>query len=304
MAKPSINRVDWHQAVIESLSGGPKKPADIEKDLQQKAIQKYEEQERYDLAEEVKSKMIKRKTIRLRYIQNILYDLLDRGTVAQEKPYGKYFLTDKIFENPKFTASTFSKNAISKITDVDALTENPFVKVDENNIANGYIQEYSLFAFANKIGAFIVYSMLEAMNPDNMKHLVKGIDKEQFVRDKIDKVIDPQRILREFCRIELVKRGLAVWNALPINKSLPPKVRRELLARQRKVKQFEPHNPAWSQYEMDHDSSEKGLQGFRRVYPSIFRELEKTKNDLPSTIRWYRKSFVRSAKKNRATRKQ
>jgi hypothetical protein len=288
---------------MDSLSDSPKKPVEIEKDLEQKAKQRYEG--RYNLSEDVKRKLIKNDTIKLRYIEYILRDLQDRGTVAQEKPFGKYFLTDKVFEDPKFTTSIFSRNVTSKITSLNALEQNPFVKVDDNNnFDKYYIDAYSLFAFANNIGALIVYAMLDAMNPDSMKHLVKGIDKDQFVQDKINNIIAPQRILREFCKIELVKRGQAVYNLLPISESLPPEVQSELLAGQRKARRFDPHNPTWSRYEIDRESFEKAMQTFHTVYPTVFEELEKTKNDLPNTIQWYRKSFVRSAKKDRTTRKQ
>lgn len=299
MAKPRTNLTDWYEVIKESLSEGPKKPAEIEKDLEQKARKRYEE--RYNIPDEIKRKYIKKETIKLRYIQDILYDLQDKGIVAQEKPFGKYFLTDKIFQDPKFTASIFGRNTISKIDYRKALVQNPFIKIDHNS-SDG--DAYALFAFANKVGALIVYTMLDAMNPDSMKHLRKGSDKDQFVRDTINSVISPQKILWEFCKIKPVKRGQAIWNPLPISESLPPEVRTELLAGQRKARWFDPHNPAWSRYEMDRESFEKAMHTFRRVYPSVFEELEKTKNDLPSTIQWYRKSFVRSAKKDRTTRKQ
>jgi hypothetical protein len=302
LAKPRTNSTDWYEKVKESLSKGPKKPVEIEKDLEQKVRQQYEV--RYNIPEEVKSKQIKKETIKLRYIQDILHDLQDKGIVAQEKPFGKYFLTDKIFQDPKFTASIFGRKAISKINNWKALIQNPFVKVDYNSSDSDYSDAYLLFAFANKVGALTVYAMLDAMNPDNMKHFTKGIDKDHFVRDTINNVISPQKILWEFCKMKPVRRGQAVYNPLPISKSLPPEVQSELLADQHKARWFDPHNPAWSQYEMDRESFEKAMQAFRRVYPRVFEELEKTKNDLPNTIQWHRKSFVRSVKKVRNMRKQ
>ncbi len=55
---------------------------------------------------------------------------------------------------------------------------------------------------------------------------------------------------------------------------------------------------------MDHDSFEKAMQTFAHVYPDVFEILEKIKNELPTTIQGYRKSFVRFAKNDRATRKK
>lgn len=176
MVKPRTNLTDWYQTVTDRFSEGPKKPVEIEKDLEQKARQRNED--RYDISEDVKSKQIKKETVKLRYIRDILYGLQDRGIVAQQKPFGKYFLTDKVFEDHKFTASIFGWNEISKITYREALLQNPFVKVDDNNFDSDYSDAYSLFAFANEVSAMIVYAMLVAMNLDSKKHLAKGIDKD------------------------------------------------------------------------------------------------------------------------------
>lgn len=157
-------------------------------------MQRYED--RYDIPEEVKCKQIKKETIKLRYIQDILYDLQDRGKVAQQKPFGK---------------------------------------VDDNNLDSDYSDAYSLFALANEVGAMIAYAMLDAMNPDSMKHLAKGIDKDQFVQDKINNVISLQYLLWEICKIKIVKRGQTVWNLIPISKSLPPEVQSEHLTSQQRV---------------------------------------------------------------------
>jgi hypothetical protein len=101
-----------------------------------------------------------------------------------------------------------------------------------------------------------------------------------------------------------LKRGKAVWNTLPISESLPREVQSKLLARQQKARLFDPHDPTQSPYKMDHETFEKAMLAFSHAYPGISETLEKIKNDLPATIREYRKSFVRSAKKDRATRKQ
>lgn len=136
MVKPR-NLTDWYQTVTDRLSEGSKKPVEIEKDLEQKARQRNEDH--YDISEDVKSKQIEKETVKLRYIQDILYGLQDRGIVAQQKP---------------------------------------FVKVDYNNFDSDYGDAYSLFAFANEVGAMIVYAMLDAMNLDSMKYLAKGFDKD------------------------------------------------------------------------------------------------------------------------------
>ncbi len=105
--------------------------------------------------------------------------------------------------NVKARILNFVKNATSKISFLNALERNPFVKVDDNNFDNNYIDAYSLFAFANNVGALIVYAMLESMNPDNLRHISKGVDKDQFVQDKISNAIAPREYSGNSARLNL-----------------------------------------------------------------------------------------------------
>ena len=302
MVKPRTNPINWEKIVIESLSEGSKKPAEIEKDLEQKARQRYEY--RYDLSDEMKNKIIKWETIRLRSIQYILSDLQDREIVAQEKPYGRYSLTEKILEHPKFTAIIFNRIAASNITRLTAPEGNPFVKVDEDNFNECYIDAYSLFSFGNKIGALIVYAMLDTLNPDSMKRFAKGIEKDRFVQETINNIIAPQKIFEEFCKIESITRGRAIWNNPPISESLSREVQNKTHARQQKTRLFDRPDPASSRYEMDRETFEKAMLAFSHAYPGVLEALDRIKKDLSTTIQGYRKSFVRSAKNRHSRRKK
>ena len=153
MAKPRINPVDYYQLVIDSLLHGPKKPSEIEKYIFQKVRDQYEDTP-YILSEEEKNRRVKRQTIRIRYIEYILHDLKDKGEVAQEKPFGKYFLTDRIFEKPKFSPENiFGEKTNSRLHGgMNALLNNPFVSLDEDNSEEEYFDATILFRFANDLG--------------------------------------------------------------------------------------------------------------------------------------------------------
>ena len=301
MAKPRINPVDYYyQLVIDSLLQGPKKPAEIEKYIFEK-VRHYYDDTPYILSEEEKEKRIKRETIKIRYIEYILRDLKEKGEVTQEKPFGRYFLTDRIFEKPKFAADLFGKNAIPELgRGMKASLRNPFVNIDDDNLEEDYFNAKTLFEFANNLGAFMTYVMLDAVNPDDMKHLEKGSEKDELVREKIINAIQIDRIFREFCRLEIIKRGRAVYAPIPTNESDPPEMREEILRLQKKARFINIDDPKWSLYEMDKDNFQKALKAFALAYPYPYEILESIKEEMPQTIQRYKKSYLESVKRRRA----
>jgi hypothetical protein len=288
--------------VIDSLLDGPKKPAEIERDLYEKAKRRYDS--RYDLSEEQKKERIAKDTIKIRYIEYILNSLQEDEEVTQKNAFGKYFLTDRLFNNPDFVASIFGRNAVSKLIELNALSRNPFVRLDDDNFEEDYIDAESLFRFANNVGALITYVMLDAMNPEYTKHLQKGADKDELVMKRIDNAIGTEGFLWGFCKLQVIKRGQAVGTPVPISESLPPAMRDELLKRQKRSRFFDPHNPRWSRYEMDDHSFQKAIGSFARAYPDTYALLEKMKRDIPNTISWYKKSYRGSVRRDREKRRK
>jgi hypothetical protein len=300
LAKPRINPVDYYQLVIDSLLQGPKKPAEIEKNLFDKVRHQYDNT-RYILSEEEKKKRIKREIIKIRYIEYILRDLKDKGEVTQEKPFGRYFVTDRIFEKPKFAANLFGENAIPELDrEINASWRNPFVNIDDDNFEEDYFNAKSLFEFANNLGAFMTYVMLDAVNPDDMKCLEKGSGKDELVKEKIINAIQIDRIFKEFCRLKIIKRGRAVYTPIPPDESDPPEIREEILKIQKKVRFMKPDDPKWSLYEMDKDNFQKALKAFALAYPNPYEILESVKEEMPQTIQRYKKSYIESVKRRRA----
>ena len=90
---------------------------------------------------------------------------------------------------------------------MNALLNNPFVSLDEDNSEEEYFDATILFRFANDLGALMTYVMLDAVNPNNMADLQKGSEKDESVREKIINAIQIDRIFREFCRLEIIKHG-------------------------------------------------------------------------------------------------
>ena len=88
--------------------------------------------------------------------------------------------------------------------------------------------ETSLFEFALKLSATVIYILIQAIRPkkfylDRKKELVelntssiKGIDKNSMALDWVNNAIKPEIILSEFCRFRLVERGLPIYIKRPI----------------------------------------------------------------------------------------
>jgi hypothetical protein len=183
---------------------------------------------------------------------------------------------------------------------MNALLNNTFVSLDEDNFEEEYFDATILFRFANDLGALLTYVMLEAVNPDNMRDLEKGSEKDKRVHEKITNAIQIYRIFQEFCRLEIIKRGRAVYTPIPPNESDPPEVREKIIESQRKVRFMNPDDPKWSLYEMDKDSFQKALKAFALAYPNPYEILERVKEEVPQTIQRYKKSYVESVKRHRA----
>jgi len=149
---------------------------------------------------------------------------------------------------------------------MNAFLNNPFVSLDEDNFEDEYFDATILFRFVNDLGALMTYVLLDAVNPDNMADLQKGSEKDEFVREKIINAIEIDRIFKEFCRLDIIKRGRAVYTPIPPDESNPPEVREEILKLQKKVRFMNPDDPKWSLYEMDKDNFQKALKAFALAY--------------------------------------
>ena len=99
------------------------------------------------------------------------------------------------------------------------LNQQPLQSIE--NISQ-YQDEKEIALFANKIGAIIVKILLTALHPYDLslidpifatwiKTQVKGRDKDDNAKKFVQKLINPVKILNEFCKLSCVKEGLAIW---------------------------------------------------------------------------------------------
>ena len=180
--------------------------------------------------------------------------------------------------------------ALDQLTLIDKELSLSSIQCDEQ-----LIDQLNLFEFANRIGALIVYILIEAVRPkkllshnDDLLRTdippIKGKYKQQISRDWVDNAIKPTKILWEFGQIWMVKRGLAIFNRIPINKTLNPEVQRHLIGKQEDLRQYSPQDPYWSLFEMDEENFDKLVSIFKSVYPNIFVEFEHLRRKLPSEL--------------------
>jgi hypothetical protein len=138
-----------------------------------------------DLADHVG---LDRKNLRL-YIKRLIgRKLISRSSGKQ----GKYFPMANVYQNALLTASFFGEVAISKLFNAQNYIvpkENTYNTYSDHftlNFTEDSSLERTLFEFSNKIGAFITYVLIHAMNPRN-EHIIKSdekdLDKDALVQE-------------------------------------------------------------------------------------------------------------------------
>jgi DNA-binding transcriptional ArsR family regulator len=222
--------------------------------------------------------------------------LKKNGLVTKNGKFGKYQLTEKAFGDPGLYDWLLGAEAVRKIMDRNISILNKFCKKYVPKDASE--EQEILFIFALKIGALITYIMKEAMRPKNLAIRINNMQKEidlkcnkknDLVNKWVNNTISPSRILWEFSKLPVVKRGLPIWNPVPINRNLPPQIQKRIMGIQKNSKQFDPYNPSWARYEMNEDNFKKLDKAYKDTFPDIFRELEKIRNELPMKIDGYKK---------------
>jgi hypothetical protein len=103
--------------------------------------------------------------------------------------HGRYFPTVNVYESTVLAASLFGKVALSKLN-----VENCVVPKENTSPYSDYFSfnstedslEKALFEFSNKIGAFITYVLIQAMNPRN-NHIIRSeerdLDRDALVQE-------------------------------------------------------------------------------------------------------------------------
>jgi hypothetical protein len=139
---------------------------------------------RHDLADRVG---LDRKNLRP-YIKRLINrKMITRASGKQ----GKYFPTANVYQDVLLTANFFGEVSISKLLSI----ENYVVPEQNQSTYSDYFSlkftedsslERTIFEFSSKIGAFITYILIQAMNPENeyiIKSDEKDLDRDALVQE-------------------------------------------------------------------------------------------------------------------------
>jgi hypothetical protein len=175
MAKPQALGIDPKQIIVDSLMTCPKYPHEIEKYHEKKVEEKYRKEKNlislnYINNKKEIQKKVNREVIKLRTIEKHLKELQTNGIVKQEKKFGRYFLTTQLLNDAAFGPKLFHNEAMSRLfCRKDTVVPNvgrdacPFMHI---RFTKNDWREKCLFNFVNRIGVYITYVMLQAMNPN------------------------------------------------------------------------------------------------------------------------------------------
>jgi predicted transcriptional regulator len=213
-------------------------------------------------------------------------DLSKQGLVIKKDgKRGKYYLTSKSSDDPGLRAYWFNHRAIQNFWSINAHKNNSFCKLNYANNNGDYLDQKSLFVFANNIGAYITYILIEAARPnkktslnlkttEGSKKFIVNNSNDETTRKWIEKSINPLSILNEFEKLQCIKRGL-----------------------RRFTDATESLDPSFSIHEMDEENFKKLTKAFTNTFPHAFEKLETIRKQLKNEIHEEGRQFSKWKKK-------
>jgi hypothetical protein len=257
----------------------------------------------------------------------------NKGFINKKGKKGKWYLTNNAYQYPKLRASLFRKKALNKILTDKFLIEN---RTNSTYIINETINnnpdwnkqlrhidvstQQQLSRFVTKIGCYLVYCFIKAMEPDIWRpkiditeiEFMLGHDKDKVIKEWIENCIDISEIFRDFCKLKIVKQGLeqGIPNKPPTfnkilqlvaqsskikNNELPnPKINeltRKIYSQYKAIykknskRKLNPEDPSWSLYELDKNTYNELIEKLKDTYPNVFVELDKIHKELNDEIK-------------------
>ncbi|GEM_PF-5141819 len=146
--------------VLESLQRGPKFPFEIERDIQEKVDEAYDAPNSFNdvtQRDEIEKRK-KQEYVQIAEIHRILKRLLKEGKIKQSRRYDRYSLSFKILSEPWLSGEIFSYRAMR---DLDGLELRPIVQPPTSGGKDAF-----LYYYANVIGAYVIYCILQGFFPD------------------------------------------------------------------------------------------------------------------------------------------
>jgi hypothetical protein len=127
----------------------------------------------------------------------------------------------------------------------------------------GLKDQLCLFEFVIRIGAIIIYEMIQALKYGSLPVLENQINKDILAWKWVDNVIKPDLILKAFAELEPVGRML-----------------------KRNKNDEQPKGPF---YEVDKkDDLEQIARSFQGIFPEVYERLEDIIKDIPGEVEWIR----------------
>lgn len=205
--------------------------------------------------------------------------------IKKDGKRGKYYLTGKSSADPDLRAYWFNHRAMQNFWSMNAHKNNSFCKLNYASHNEDYLGQASLFVFANNIGAYITYVLLEAARPnkkttlnlkttEGSKKFIVNNSNDETTRKWIEKSINPLSILNEFEKLQCVKRGL-----------------------RRFTDATDPLDSSFSIHEMDEENFKKLIRAFSNTFPQAFEKLETIRKQLKNEIHEEDRQFSKWKKK-------
>jgi DNA-binding MarR family transcriptional regulator len=208
--------------------------------------------------------------------------LMNRGLVTRDKgQHGKYYPTNKARRGISISADILANSCVSNILDNDKfLIDIPSL---ETNIIPFSGLEYKLLKLSNMFGGFMIYAMIQSMNPEN-----KITQTWNLVEEDIAVQAWLEDVILIFMKDILSRFKSHVFDDLKsldqiLLEDLPPKSSRSKI----RDKNF---SIAWNffnqrpYFTLDQRIISELIGSFSNLYPKLSRVLEKTRSELPKLL--------------------
>lgn len=216
----------------------------------------------------------------------------ERRWICEYSKFCNNELCRKLNMHEKFCDDHLHRSIIDGTKDQKSLNGHEIKMLEEHEeMVNTQLDELDLFEFANRIGAVITYTMIQALRSTRLIHkspgpagdknhqiALTGIEIDNRARMWVNNAIKPQSILSEFAKQYIIKRGL-------------------------KGSFKDPGGSSWSFYDLDEINFKKLTATFENAFPEYFKELEEIREEMPEEIGWHNKMMKELLMKEKMLKK-
>ena len=231
-------------------------------------------------------------------------ELIQEGLLLKNGgKFGKYHLNPKSFENPALNASLLQRHVSRSFYDLgqeDICVRNDFcnkelckkiIAGDDPSLVH-YREGLSFFEFSLKMGAIILYELLQAVR-FTQRHMQEKANiqlpnsemgytiKNEFAFKYLNNVISSSLLVSVFRDLDIVGKRLKPWDLIEEAKN-----------DEQERKQQEQLESRPSILELEEGKFEELENVFKSIFPRLYEDLEKIRtNDIPKEIDWRKTSY-------------